>query len=324
MAGNSADTGRSVASKVIAILLTFTNGSVFSLSEIARLTGLPISTAHRLSTEMAAWGVLERTDDGHYRIGEQVRVIGSEPAVPPASVREKARRIMEDLASATSRAKVRLGVLDDLHVAFVEKLAGSRPVSMFVESATAPVHATAMGKALLAFSPPEMVERVIAGGLPRFTAFTLTSPERFRRSLGVTRLTRVAVSRRELELESSAVAVPVFGPGGGVTAALELEVNDPRDLRQMQAPLVVAARTLSRDLATTRGNGYLVRPFVDHCPAYSETSGTQHDVMPFQQRLVPAPQRLSPAQQRLIPAHQRLAPHQQRLIPRQRLGPGNL
>jgi hypothetical protein len=81
-----------------------------------------------------------------------------------------------------------------------------------------------------------------------------------RRSLGVTRLTRVAVCRRELDLDTSAVAVPVFGPGGSVIAALELEVQDPRDLRQMQPPLVVAARTLSRDLATSRGVGCVVRP----------------------------------------------------------------
>jgi DNA-binding IclR family transcriptional regulator len=260
MAGNSTDTGRSVASKVIAILLTFTSGSVFSLTEIARLTGLPISTAHRLATEMAAWGILERTDDGHYRVGEQLRVIGSEPALPPANVREKARRVMEDLATATSRTRVRLGVLDDLDVVFVEKLAGTRPVSMFVESASAPVHACAMGKALLAFSPPRTVEQVIARGLEGFTPFTLTSPERLRRSLGVTRLTRVAVCRRELDLDSSAVAVPVFGPGGAVIAALELEVQDPRDLRQMQPPLVVAARTLSRDLATSRAVGSVLRP----------------------------------------------------------------
>jgi DNA-binding IclR family transcriptional regulator len=255
MAGNSADTGRSVASKVIAILLTFTNGSAFSLTEIARLTGLPISTAHRLATEMAAWGVLERTDDGHYRVGEQLRVIGRESAPPMANIREKARRVMEDLATATSRTSVRLGVLEDLAVAFVEKLPGSRPVSMFVEAAIGPAHATAMGKALLAFSSPRTVDMVIARGLERFTPFTLTTPERLRRTLGVTRLTRVAVCRREFDLDSSSVAVPVFGAGGSVIAALELEVHDPRDLRQMQPPLVVAARTLSRDLASSRTPG---------------------------------------------------------------------
>src|SRR5947209_18072903 len=99
MAGNSADSGRSVTSKVIAILLTFTTGKVYSLTEVARLTCLPISTAHRLATELAAWGMLERTDDGQYRAGVQLKVIGSQATLAPASIQEKARRIMEDLAN---------------------------------------------------------------------------------------------------------------------------------------------------------------------------------------------------------------------------------
>ena len=63
MAGNSAEPGRSVTSKVVAILLTFHDGNEHSLTEIARLTCLPVSTAHRLVTELAGWGVLERTDE---------------------------------------------------------------------------------------------------------------------------------------------------------------------------------------------------------------------------------------------------------------------
>jgi DNA-binding IclR family transcriptional regulator len=257
MAGNSADTGRSVTSKVIAILLTFTNGSVYSLTEIARLTGLPISTAHRLATELAAWGMLERTDEGHYRAGVQLKVIGSHATIAPASIHEKARRVMEDLATATGRTHVRLGVLRGHDVAFIEKLAGSRPVSMFYEASSAPAHATAMGKALLAFSPPRAVDTVIAHGLAQYTPFTLTTPERLRRSLAVTRLTRVAISRREYDMRVSAVAVPVFGAGGEVVAALELEGRDPQDLRRLQAPLIVASRSLSRDLAVTHNRGHL-------------------------------------------------------------------
>src|SRR5919206_34058 len=162
MAGNSADSGRSVTSKVIAILLTFTNGDVYSLTEIARLTGLPISTAHRLAAELSAWGMLERTDDGHYQAGTQLKVIGSHAAPAPPSLHEWVRRIMEDLAAAAPRSTVRLGVLRDLDVAFIEKLAGGRPVSVLFEPNTMPAHASAMGKALLAFSAPRLVERVIA------------------------------------------------------------------------------------------------------------------------------------------------------------------
>ena len=110
MAGNSADSGRSVTSKVTAILMTFTGGSVHSLTEIARLAGLPISTAHRLASELAAWRILERTEDGYYRIGLPLRMIGTRASHPP-NIQERAPRVMEDLSTAT-RTVARLGVRD--------------------------------------------------------------------------------------------------------------------------------------------------------------------------------------------------------------------
>jgi DNA-binding IclR family transcriptional regulator len=258
MAGNSADSGRSVTSKVIAILLTFTGGQVYSLTEIARLTGLPISTAHRLASELAAWGILERTDEGHYRTGDQLKMIGGQGNLAPSGIEEKARRIMEDLATATGRTNVRLGVLRDAEVVYVEKVNGARPVSMFYEAATAPAHATAMGKALLAFLPQHAVDRVVARGLARYTPFTLTTPEQLRRSLAVIRLTRVAISRREFDPAVSAAAVPVFGAGGEVVAALELQTRQPHELSRLQPALLVASRSLSRDLALTHNRGFHV------------------------------------------------------------------
>ena len=79
MAGNSAESGRSVTSKITAILLTLTQGSEHSLTEIARLTRLPVSTAHRLTTELARCGLLDRTADGHYRTAPALRTIETGP-----------------------------------------------------------------------------------------------------------------------------------------------------------------------------------------------------------------------------------------------------
>ena len=69
MTGNTAEAGRSVISEIIAILRAFTTGGVHSLTEISYLTGLPISTVHRLASEPAAGRVLERTAEPHYRVG---------------------------------------------------------------------------------------------------------------------------------------------------------------------------------------------------------------------------------------------------------------
>jgi DNA-binding IclR family transcriptional regulator len=255
MAGNSAEPGRSVTSKVVAILLTFTTGSAYSLTEIARLAGLSVSTAYRLAAELAQSGFLERTDEGHYRIGPNLRVLGAQASGLPPNLHERARRVMEDLAAASGTAGVRLGVLSGVDVAFIDRPAGGRPASMSFEAVNLPAHATAMGKALLAFSPPKLVETLIARGLKRYTPFTLISPERLRRSLQVTRLTRVAVARRELDPDTVAVAVPVFGAGGHVVAALELQSFDGDDVWHMQPLLIMAARTLSRELAAASPTG---------------------------------------------------------------------
>jgi IclR helix-turn-helix domain len=53
-AGGAAESGRSVTSKVTAILMVFSRGSAYSLTELAQPTGLPVSTTHRLAGELAA------------------------------------------------------------------------------------------------------------------------------------------------------------------------------------------------------------------------------------------------------------------------------
>jgi DNA-binding IclR family transcriptional regulator len=247
VAGNSTEAGRSVTSKITSILLTFTEGSEHSLTEISRLAGLPISTAHRLTAELASWRLLERTEDGHYRAGLPLRMIGTVDGCPP-SIAERAPCVLEDLSAAT-KCRSRLGVLRDLQVAYIQKDPGPRPTTSFSAAATLPAHATAVGRVLLAFSPPRTVETTILRGLRPYTAHTLTSPDGFRRALAVVRLARVAVTRWELEAGVCGVAMPIFGPGGEVVAAIELVLKDlGQDLQPVLGPLAIASRSLSREL----------------------------------------------------------------------------
>jgi DNA-binding IclR family transcriptional regulator len=249
VAGNSTESGRSVTSKITSILMAFTEGTEYSLTEIARLAGLPISTAHRLTSELASWRLLERTEDGRYRMGFPLRMIGATDSCA-SSLQERAPCVLEDLAAATGR-RARLGVLRELEVAYIEKVPGSSPVTAFSPAATLPAHPTALGRALLAFCPTSTVEMVITQGLRSYTRHTVTSPDRFRRALAVTRLTRVAVTRRELEPTTCGVAAPIFGPGGQLVAAIELATGDlGQELRPMVAALSIASRSLARELAS--------------------------------------------------------------------------
>ena len=60
----------SVPGKMLGLLDLYSHRqSAYTLSELSRLSGLPLSTAHRLVGELERWGALERGSDGRYRIG---------------------------------------------------------------------------------------------------------------------------------------------------------------------------------------------------------------------------------------------------------------
>lgn len=248
MSSNAAQSGRSVTNKIKAILMTFSEGEERSVADISRITGIPASTAHRLVAELTALELLQRTDNAMYRVGVALRIIASTDASAP-SIHERAPHILKDLSGVTN-SRARLGVLQELRISYIEKLPGPRPVTEFDASPTLPAHPTAVGRAILAFSPSSVVELVIAKGLKPHTRSTTTSPERFRSALAVIRLTHVALTRSEFETDSSTVAMPVFGPGGDVAGALELAMNDlGHDLQRSLSALESASHSLTRELA---------------------------------------------------------------------------
>lgn len=247
MAGNAVESGRTVTSKVTAILMTFADGTEWSLSELARLTHIPLTTTHRLVNELAAAQLVERAPGGGYRVGPAVgRLCRGDDAGAPA-VDRLAPAVLDDLYCATGRP-VRLGVLRGLRVAYVEK-AGRAPSTSFAAGAVLPAHASALGKVLLAFAPSTTAKALVATGLPRYTPRTLTRACDLMHMLSVVRLTRIATCDGELVPGECAVAAPVTGPGGAVFAALELRVPDLRGLDDVRRLLTVTARGLSRELA---------------------------------------------------------------------------
>jgi len=251
MAGGAIESGRSVASRVAAILMAFRSGGTHSLTELAGLAGLPISTTHRLAGELVSRRVLERTDGGGYRVGLPLRMIGglSLPSSPP--VLEQALEVMADLAAVTGTT-VRVGVLDRRRLTVAETHPG-RTASDGFTYAPAPPYASALGRVLLAFSPADVIEEVLTAA--RAAADVAMGPDRLRRLLATTRLTRVAVHRDGDDGRCS-VAVPVFGTGGALIAALEASAPDRASgFEQVRGALLVAAGSLSRQLATTAAPG---------------------------------------------------------------------
>lgn len=218
-----------------------------TLSEIAYWAGLPLSTAHRLVGELVQWGALERDGDDRYHVGLRLWEIA---ALSPrsAGLREVALPYLEDLYEATHE-NVQLAVLDGIEAVYVERLCGRGAVNAISRvGGRLPLHATGVGLVLLAYSDHEFQERVLAAPLRRFGPKSITSPRHLRRVLAVVRQERVAVSDRQIEMETLSVAAPVFGPSDRVVAALSIVIS-ARCSPSAYIPAVrTAARSVSRAL----------------------------------------------------------------------------
>jgi DNA-binding IclR family transcriptional regulator len=249
MAGNSAEPGRTVTSKLAAILTAFTSSREYTLSELATQTDLAVSTVHRLLNDLVHAALLERPDGCTYRPGPTLRGLPYE--VKPPTLRSRAPFVVEDLA-ACLRTTARLGVVDGLEVAYVEKKAEPEPGTLFPNAARLPLHATAMGRVLLAFGPRSLLRVVSGGGLSHYTSRTLTCPRDLERAVQQVRARGFALVTGELQATDAAVAVPVFDVRGRVIAAIEVDVAGPAGAAAVDLAvpaLLTAARCLRRELA---------------------------------------------------------------------------
>ncbi len=250
MAGNNhGSPGRSVASKVVAVLDAFSTAAPEqSLNELSRRTGLPLSTTYRLASELVDWGGLERVNGGGYRVGLRLWEIGL-LATRSAGLRDVALPFMQDLYDAT-RQNVQLAVLDGSQALYVEKMTARGAVhAVSRRGGRLPLHATGVGKVLLAYAPRELLDEVLAAGLKRYTPHTIIAPGPLQRELAEVRRTGIGLSREEMTVGRLSVAAPVFDHTGAVAAALSIVVRSTRaDLRRLGPAVRTAAIGTSREL----------------------------------------------------------------------------
>lgn len=244
---NSEDRGRTVMSRALAILATFTPAHAeLTLAQICRFTGLRHATAHRLVRELVAWGALERLPGGGYVIGLRLWELGTlNPRGLP--LRVHAMPIMEDLHAATQE-HVQLAVLDGADALIVERISTTDAVSVVSPvGGRLPLHATASGKVLLAHAGEDLFTEIVRAGLTRFTPATTTDPARLRAALADCRRTGMAVVREEMSPGAYSVATPIIDARKRVVAALSVVSADPAT-HQLSPAVVLAGRGISRSL----------------------------------------------------------------------------
>ncbi|TIC82808.1 IclR family transcriptional regulator [Nocardioides sp. GY 10127] len=255
MAGNTSTPGATVTSRVMALLGAFDDAHRrLSLTELARRAEVPVPTAHRLVAELVAHGALSRAEDGRYEVGRRMWDLGLLAPVQLDLV-ELASPFLHDLYGATF-ATVHLAVRDGRECLYLDRLRGhaSVPVVSTV-GARLPLHATGVGKVLLAHAPADVREAVLTGGLRRVTSRTVVDPGTLARQLEAVVREGWAVTAEEMSLGTASAAVPVRR-GEDVVAALGLVVP-PRQLQRprLVAALQVAAQGIGRALVSRERAG---------------------------------------------------------------------
>jgi DNA-binding IclR family transcriptional regulator len=147
---------------------------------------------------------------------------------------------------------VHLAVREDDRVLYLETLSGSRSVPVVsTVGSRLPMHATGVGKVLLAYAPPEVRENVLSGPLPRLLPRTITSPAVLARQLERVRTDGYATTDEEMTPGARSVGVPIM-TGDGVAGAIGFVVGDlRRSQERLVASLRVAAQGIARSLGAT-------------------------------------------------------------------------
>ncbi|MGW4488715.1 IclR family transcriptional regulator [Amycolatopsis sp. NPDC004368] len=245
---------KAVLRRARAILRSFdASSSVLGVSELARRSGLPKATVHRLVQELVECELLER--DGHrYRLGGWLYELGQRAPVH-RSLRVVAAPSLDDLAHVTQET-VLLVVPGRDGMLFTEKYVGSRGRGRVVTQldGRVPVYSAASGKAILAFGPPERVDAVCASAGP--DAYPPLDEPRLRAELQEIRRRGYAVSHIEPAPGYGAIAAPVWSDGAVVAALSVVAPGDRLDVGRFSAALLLACTALTRRLRGARA-----RPF---------------------------------------------------------------
>ena len=231
-------------------------GGTLSAAALTRRTGLPKTTVYRMLPELVRVGILER-DGADYRPGILLFEIG-EAAPRQRSLREAAKRHLSTLHEATQQ-NVGLALLDGFDVVHLEVFRSREGVRLPQHSGGRwPAHASASGKAILAFTPN--VQGLIPGQLQQFTEYTIIDHDVLDAELQRVNKRGIAYDRQEALPTIVGVAAPIMGPEDSVLAAVSMSgVVGRINTTRMDTAVRTTAMTISRELSQARS---IVRPIM--------------------------------------------------------------
>jgi DNA-binding IclR family transcriptional regulator len=234
----------------VRILQALREARRLSLSDLAARLELPNSTVHGILRTLADHGMVEQEAGSlRYMLGPAVLRLSS-VYLDSLDFRSRALKWAEELARRTG-ASVRAGVLllDDVIVVHHEpRPDGSRQMSEV--GFVVPAHASALGKALLAFQSPT---RARPPTLRSMTGETIVDATQLGEHLATVARTGVATEHDEAVLGESSLAAPIFDSTGAAVGAIAvvLQSSEWPPAPTLQDDVREAARNISRELGAS-------------------------------------------------------------------------
>ena len=226
------------------------------VSEIADRLGLTRPTVHGLLQTLQSHGFVEQDrDSDKYQLGAGLLQLGNS-YLDLNELRARALVHAERLA-ARADAAVRVGVQHGASVVVVHHVFRPDTTLQILEvGAELPLHASALGKAMLAFAPEQALADFLAESPPRLTSRTL-APAALRAELADVRERGFARERDEAILGEASVAAPIFDHSGRAVGAIGVVGDTERIMprgpaRGLATAVGEAARGVSRELGATR------------------------------------------------------------------------
>ncbi|MEB3749879.1 HTH-type transcriptional regulator XynR [Geobacillus icigianus] len=224
------------------------------VTEIAKQMDINKSSVYRILTTLAQYGYIEQhPETERYKLGYKFLELSSK-LLDSIDLRQEAKPYLRQLEKETNEV-IHLVVYDQGEVIYIEKLEGTETLRMHSKvGKRAPMHCTAVGKAILAHLPPAVAAEIIERkGLPKHTDRTITNREAFFRELETVRQNGYALDLEENEYGIRCVAVPIFDYTGSVVAAISVSGPTIRMTDDRISDLAVRMRQLGSELSARLG-----------------------------------------------------------------------
>ena len=224
-----------------------------SNAEISRKLQIPKSSASYILRTLEKQAYLNRdADTGKYRVGLKILSL-SRGALSGIDVREVALPIMRHLMEKTNLT-CHLAILDGPEAVYIEKVEPQGFIRMDTwVGRRMRVHATSVGKALVAYITEERLQKILADrAMEKRTPKTITTLPRLLKELEKVRSQGFAIDDEENNMGARCLGAPVFNQSGGIEASVGLsgttnQVNAHTMPRIIEA-LKDAARHISMQL----------------------------------------------------------------------------